>query len=49
MDENPTNKNESTTSSLMELLKKYTTRIDERETLVKESTSVSRPPQKSRK
>jgi hypothetical protein len=37
MDENLVNKNESATSSLMELLKKYTTRVDERETLVKES------------
>jgi hypothetical protein len=37
MSENLSHKDESTSSSLMELLKKYTTRVDECETLVKES------------
>ncbi len=37
MEGNPVDKDESTTSSLMELLKKYTSRVDERESLVKEA------------
>jgi hypothetical protein len=37
MEGNPVDKDESTTSSLMELLKKYTNRVDERESLVKEA------------
>jgi hypothetical protein len=48
MDGKPVNKDESASSSLMELLKKYTTRVDERETLVKEGTPACQQ-QKSRK
>lgn len=49
MDGTPANQNESATSSLMELLKNYKTRRDEREILVNESTGAHQTPQKSRK
>jgi len=38
MDGNFSRKDESTSSSFMELLKKYTIQVDEPETLVKEGT-----------
>ncbi|CAF0986168.1 unnamed protein product [Rotaria sordida] len=46
MDKNSSNKDESTSSSLMELLRKYTTRVDERETLRQEDTRVYQQQQK---
>jgi hypothetical protein len=46
MDKNPSKKDESITPSLMDLLKKYTTRVDERETLWKEGTRACRQQQK---
>jgi hypothetical protein len=49
MDGTPANQNESATSSLMELLKNYKTRPDERETLVNESKGAHQTPQKNRK
>ncbi|CAF1604402.1 unnamed protein product [Rotaria magnacalcarata] len=38
MDKNPPNNNESASPSLIELLKKYTSRVDERETLRQDDT-----------
>ncbi len=49
MDETPSNKSEPNTPSLKDLLKKYTTRNDERETLWKEGTRACRQQQKGRK
>ncbi|CAF3483170.1 unnamed protein product [Rotaria sp. Silwood1] len=47
MDKNSANKDDSSSSLLMELLKKYTTRIDERETSRQEDTRVYQQQQKA--
>ncbi|CAF2510043.1 unnamed protein product [Rotaria sp. Silwood2] len=47
MDKNSPNKDESSSSLLMELLKRYTTRVDERETLRQEDTRVYAQQQKT--
>ena len=48
MDGNVNSRRESNTSSLMELLKRYSERVNERETLVKESTHLTRTSMKSK-
>jgi hypothetical protein len=49
MDGNPSKKEEATSSPFIELLKKYTTRVDDHETLAQETTHTYRQQQKSKK
>jgi hypothetical protein len=49
MDKDPAKNDESVTPSLMDLLKKYTTRVDERQNLWDEGTRACRQQQKSKK
>lgn len=48
MDGNGNQRREAGSSSLMELLKRYSERVNERETLVKESSHLSRTPIRSK-
>lgn len=48
MDENSSKKDESTSSSLIELLERYKSRVGEREILANDMTRVSRPQQISK-
>jgi hypothetical protein len=46
MDKTPVNKDTSTAASLLDLLKQYTTRVDDRETIWKDGTRACRQQQK---
>lgn len=48
MNENSLKKDDSTSASLMELLRKYTARVDESDNSNKDTTRTSRPEQKSK-